>query len=73
MDFEDFIAFLQVAPHITEKIIRLLNLTDIVSCLRTCKSLRKVVVCILEERPKLKLMLETDASKSVCMKGQWKK
>jgi hypothetical protein len=73
MSFEDFMDWLQSCPHIAEKLILLLDITDVVRCLKTCKKLRKLIVSTLEDNKKLKMRLDTEASKHVCTRGTWRR
>ncbi len=71
-DFHDFAGYLSTTPQVTEVILRQLEITDVVNCLRTCKSLRQAIKAAIKGRSKLKKHLDSEATRWVCTNGGWK-
>ncbi len=54
----DFINQANCRPHISEKIIKYLNIEDVVNCMKTCKAFRSFILCALEDNKKLQAHLD---------------
>ncbi len=69
--FEDFVATLASMPHVCAKIIRNLDIPDVVNCLRTSRTLRASISQALEYDKKLQADLDRAVANFTSSNCKW--